>query len=295
MADFTIRLADLIESGYDVIGTALSDYPAPSEAVRAELNAMLINHYADREIGAESPDMFCFYLKRAMSEIMPYYVLRYEANAKLAGFDPSKTYSEILNTIRDSTGNAQSTSSSASSDDYKQTATTTGSTSGTGDSTDDRTGHSTAIGSNSDNGNTKNYDVPISGSDNGFDSKYVTGGATTGSNGSSSSESNDTEKNVAHSESSSKTQSNGETTNKGSHESNGSGSSSETAHGEEQTQRSGYTSAIWESVEAYRKVLENWTMKIVTNQKVDSCFMQIFNGYSDTYGAPIYYGGIYGY
>ena len=59
------------------------------ECHRKELNDKIIEHYYFREIGAETPDRFNFYLRRKMREIMPYYNQLYIS--EMIKFDPLAT------------------------------------------------------------------------------------------------------------------------------------------------------------------------------------------------------------
>lgn len=62
------RLIDLIDAGYDL---GLDDYPIFDEAYRPTLNQAIIDHFLVREIAAETPALFIFYLNRRMRENMP--------------------------------------------------------------------------------------------------------------------------------------------------------------------------------------------------------------------------------
>lgn len=290
MADFTIYLSDLVASGYDVEGKALQDYPAPSESVRKQLNAMIINHYADREIGSESPDLFCFRLRRAMSEIMPYYCDTYIANAKLAGFDPTKTYGETVETIRRSEGESHDVMADKNTDDYTATGTTSGNASGTSKGTTNSTGSNTSDSNGSGTNKSKQYDVPITGSNNGFNDTYATSGNNSDTSDTNHAESQSTDKTENSSESSSTSSTTSNNTNKGTHESSGKRDRTETASGTDNSTRSGYNMAVWQAVEQYRNTVENWLLKVVTNSKVDNCFLQVFNGYCDVYGCGCGFG-----
>ena len=278
MADFTILLGDLIASGYDVAKIALQNYEAPSESVRQSLNTALINHYLDQEIGSETPELFAFRLRRAMDEIMPYYSALYVANAKLADFDPTKTFSEILNTTRQNETKIVESRDGTTSDDFAGTShgTSTGSTTAAGEDSNTTTNES----SGNSTGNTKNrrYDNPISGSDNGFDPNYVTNGDISENSGTDSSNSTNTSSGKNSAKGTSSSESDGQTTNKGTRTTKDSGNRSDTQNGTDHTERSGYTSAVWESVEAYRKVITNWTMQVINDPKVSNCFMLIFDG-----------------
>nr|DAI97572.1 MAG TPA: Lower collar protein [Caudoviricetes sp.] len=75
MALATQTIHDLRKKGWDF---GLKDYPIWNEEYRDTLNAKLLNEYEFEEIGQETPDMFTFYLNRAMAKIMPYYVQLYQ-------------------------------------------------------------------------------------------------------------------------------------------------------------------------------------------------------------------------
>lgn len=83
MSFYTTQLRQLIENGYDI---GLKDYPIFDESYRNVLNQKIIDHYYMREIGAETPALFVFFLNRKMREIMPYYNQLYES-AKIE-YDP---------------------------------------------------------------------------------------------------------------------------------------------------------------------------------------------------------------
>lgn len=83
MAKYTIELRSLINRNYHF---ALDDYPIFDECHRKELNQKILEHYYFREIGAETPDRFNFYLRRKMNEIMPYYNQLYIS--EMIKFDP---------------------------------------------------------------------------------------------------------------------------------------------------------------------------------------------------------------
>ena len=75
MALATQTIHDLRNKGWDF---GLKDYPIWNEEYRDTLNTKLLNEYEFEEIGQETPDMFTFYLNRAMAKIMPYYVQLYQ-------------------------------------------------------------------------------------------------------------------------------------------------------------------------------------------------------------------------
>lgn len=86
MAKYTIEIRKLIERGYHF---NLDEYPIFDESYRNSLNEKILEHYWFREIGAETPDRFNFYLRRRMNEIMPYYNQLYIS--QMIEFDPLAT------------------------------------------------------------------------------------------------------------------------------------------------------------------------------------------------------------
>lgn len=72
MATFTMELR-YVNSLVDVGRVYLSHYPIFDEGYRTPLNQKILDHYWTREIGQETIELFGFYLKRKMNEIMPTY------------------------------------------------------------------------------------------------------------------------------------------------------------------------------------------------------------------------------
>jgi hypothetical protein len=62
------RLKEVLEYGYQL---GLDKYPIFDEGFRPILNLSIVNHYFMREIGAETVELFIFYLNRRMWEHMP--------------------------------------------------------------------------------------------------------------------------------------------------------------------------------------------------------------------------------
>ncbi len=93
MANYTIYLQELINSNWDL---GLKNYPIFDETYREKLNKKIIDHFRFREIGAETPALFIFYLNRLMDEIMPYYNQLYKST--LLEIDPLNPmgYSEVM-------------------------------------------------------------------------------------------------------------------------------------------------------------------------------------------------------
>ena len=103
MSKYTIELGKLIEKGYPL---RLRHYPIFNEEYRTVLNQKIVNHFYFREIGAETPDRFNFYLERTLFEIMPYYnqlyaseLIRFDPLASFAYEETSRNGREHTNTI----------------------------------------------------------------------------------------------------------------------------------------------------------------------------------------------------
>lgn len=146
MAEFTIELGALVKDyGYPVVEKALSEYPVPEDdpKYRENLNAAILRHYWMNEIGQETPDLFCYYLNRAMCEIMPYYNERRRINMLDVGLDPLTSYernenfSETLNEKGTSNSTTDESGLTVDTLGTKQTAVKSGSdtTARTGEST----------------------------------------------------------------------------------------------------------------------------------------------------------------
>ena len=126
MADYTLTLGNLIARGYDTdekLHLSAQYYPIFDEAYRARLNDKIVAHYALREIGSETPQMFVFYLGRTMREQMDYFNQLYVSAQRK--FDPFVT-SDIKQSVDStnvnesrgrSTGSQSNESSSSSTSD----------------------------------------------------------------------------------------------------------------------------------------------------------------------------------
>lgn len=101
MSTFTMTLSEVIDQtgGTTAIVNGVSKltggnigiqyYPIFDETYRDHLTGRIIDHFWNREIGAESVDMFQLFMRRRMNEIMPYYNTLY-LSTKIE-FDPLST------------------------------------------------------------------------------------------------------------------------------------------------------------------------------------------------------------
>lgn len=203
MADYTLTLGNLIARGFDTdekLHLSAQYYPIFDESYRAKLNEKIVAHYALREIGSETPQMFVFYLGRTMREQMDYFNQLYLSARKK--FDPFVTsdvrQSMDSTSVNESSGRSSGTQSNESTahstsdtkadnssmtfnsefpqtriDDFKQFATSASQTDSTGnthtstsqDSSATATSQSnTDYAHSSDKGNSMSHTIGTSGS-----------------------------------------------------------------------------------------------------------------------------------
>lgn len=119
MADYTLTLGNLIARGFDTderLHLSARYYPIFDEPYRAKLNEKIVAHYALREIGSETPQMFVFYLGRTMREQMDYFNQLYlSARHKFDPFITSDVRQELDSTnVNESSGRSSGTQSNES-------------------------------------------------------------------------------------------------------------------------------------------------------------------------------------
>lgn len=127
MADYTLTLGNLIARGFDTderLHLSAQYYPIFDESYRAKLNEKIVAHYALREIGSETPQMFLFYLGRTMREQMDYFNQLYLSAQRK--FDPF-----VTSDIRQEMESANTNESSGRSSGMQSNKSTSNSTSDT--------------------------------------------------------------------------------------------------------------------------------------------------------------------
>lgn len=127
MADYTLTLGNLIDRGFDTderLHLSARYYPIFDESYRVKLNDKIVAHYALREIGSETPQMFVFYLGRTMREQMDYFNQLYLSARKK--FDPF-----VTSDIRQETDSTNVNESSGRSSGEQSNRSTANSTSDT--------------------------------------------------------------------------------------------------------------------------------------------------------------------
>lgn len=203
MADYTLTLGNLIARGFNTdekLHLSARYYPIFDESYREKLNEKIVAHYALREIGSETPQMFIFYLGRTMREQMDYFNQLYaSARHRFDPFITSDIRQEMDSTsVNESSGKSSGTQSSESTsnstsdttadnssmtfnsefpqtriDDFKKFATSASQTDSTGNTHTSTSQDSTATASSvsntdyahsSDKGNSVSHTLGTSGS-----------------------------------------------------------------------------------------------------------------------------------
>lgn len=111
MSKYTIDIRTMLKNGWK---PPLDEYKIFNEDYRKILNDKILNHFYFYEIGFETVEMFSFYLKQKMNEIMDKYNFLYENQEKilkgmLGNVNLEETYSN--------TSSGKGTSSSNSNSD----------------------------------------------------------------------------------------------------------------------------------------------------------------------------------
>lgn len=113
MSRYTVELHSLEEAGYDL---GLSTYPIFDEEYRPILNNKILEHFAFREIGLETPALFARFMARKMGEIMVYYNQLYKSELipiqALTRLDYSEDYDRSSTASSDSAAKADGTGTS---------------------------------------------------------------------------------------------------------------------------------------------------------------------------------------
>lgn len=203
MAQYTIELGALIESGFDIWDSRFK-FPIFDEEYRKPLQNFIETYYYDNEIGFETAELFRNNLNRSLCAIMPYYNQLFKAATLDLGEDVLTSRGEKANDThnikRDGTEEfttQRATTSGKTRTDDLQTALEHGMKQDSTGSTDvsksetttdnlqehlEYSSHGSTENTSTHDGNNKEYDIPVSGSDAGFDPKFMTGGSTDGAN-----------------------------------------------------------------------------------------------------------------
>lgn len=115
----TVELRDIIESG-----VKLWDFDYPSyykDQQKTDFESKVTEHFWTRQIGQETVGRFLLYFRRTMREIMPYYIQRYESEAKMKELDDPFGNVDIVETFeQDVTGSSEATDTATSESNNQQ-------------------------------------------------------------------------------------------------------------------------------------------------------------------------------
>lgn len=241
MAIYTIKLRDLLK--YDGFEIGLNDYPIFDESHRATLNQLILDTYADYEIGMETPALFKYYLNLSMRQIMPYYNQLYESEKYT--WDPYNS----INVTEIEEGNGTSKVSGSSSGTNTQSGTNSQETSGTQET--NGTNENKNLFSNTPSGHLEDVEA----------GNYLT--TATFDNGKTGS----------------KTDSSGNTS--GTQESSGTTTSENESNAEStnkvtRTRKGNENSDLLETLKKLRESFLNIDMMIVNDKEIAQCFMPLW-------------------
>lgn len=296
MAKYTIELRKIQADFY----AAMQDYPIFNESYRETLNDKIYHACKYREIGLETPELFCEYLHSWMDVHMPEFNPEYLANEALLKLTPTQRLKimEVFNGLKKGNENGSTTTdeNSERTTNERGTSNTTYNRDNTSQSTDtgNDTSNTTETASGTESGNSNrnsaayHSDFPQANLTDKDDSNYYTTGdydndtETTSGTSSTNSTTNTTDttnhKNDSHSNESSTTgvgsTSNSQDINKVNSNAQSQKENSETdMHTTERTGNENYTD--FELIEMYRKTFVNVDKKIIRALKRD-LFMNIW-------------------
>lgn len=109
MSKYTTTIKNLIDNNFDF---QLDSYPIFDENYRSTLNQNILYHYYENEIGFETANLFRFYLKQKLNEIMPYYNELYKAQLKIVNSDLFNNVNLTETLERNTSSNSSSNSTS---------------------------------------------------------------------------------------------------------------------------------------------------------------------------------------
>ena len=162
---FNMTLQDVIDYGYDL---GLQDYPIWDADEREGLNSLIVDHFRYREIGAETPRLFIYFLNRTMCEEMPALNVIFSSLATLSTAADLLNNEEILETYE---GESASESESERNGTDSRTGTSSSTTTGENESETSGTSSRTTGGTNT---TTSTTDVESTGSNHAYSSTNPT-------------------------------------------------------------------------------------------------------------------------
>ena len=253
-----------------VLPYVFENFPIFDENYRVALESKILNHFYLREIGAETPELFLYYLNRELNEQAPYFNELYRSLT--FEFNPLYTVNKTIN----HTGSG--THANTRTDNLSETNSnnTTSNTNNHSESESSASSSGTASGTSSTGSKSGFSDTPqgaITGVENALTpngSGYLTNvtiGSSSGqtSNNETSQSSNDSESTSTVSLSASNT---------GTKSNTGTQSNSATDTDSYIDTVIGYEAKPYELIKAFRDNIINVDMKII--KLLNSCFMEIY-------------------
>ena len=253
MATYTMTINNLLKlQGFDL---GLKDYPIFDENYRETLNGKIVEHFRFCEIGAETPQLFKFYLNRTMAEIMPYYNQLYlSEKIKIDPFNAiniAETETAIFK------GSDKGTNTAVSESDTKNTLTAT-----------DETTNNTSSSGSTENKNKNLFSQTPSGKLADVEQgKYLTTATF------------DTSSNIQNSSDSSTNSSKSSSLSSGNSSANTSGTSTiekDSTNTVTRTRKGNDNSDVLEILKKLRESFLNIDYMILSNQELNDCFMLLW-------------------
>lgn len=253
-----------------VLPYVFENFPIFDENYRVALESKILNHFYLREIGAETPELFLYYLNRELNEQAPYFNELYRSLT--FEFNPLYTVNKTINHA------GSGTHANTRTDNLSET--TSGSSQSTGSRNDTNvnvsTGSGTSTGSSSSESKSGYSDTP-QGAITGIESALTPQGSgylTNASIGTSSGSSSNTESNNSRNEGQASSTSTNSNTSSGTRSNTGTQSNSATDTDSYIDTVIGYEAKPYELIKAFRDNIINVDMKII--KLLNSCFMEIY-------------------
>lgn len=253
-----------------VLPYVFENFPIFDENYRVALESKILNHFYLREIGAETPELFLYYLNRELNEQAPYFNELYRSLT--FEFNPLYTVNKTINHA--GTGSHSNTRT----DNLSETNSNNNISNTTGHNETESSTSSSGTSSTSSTGTSKSgfSDTPqgvITGIENAL-TPQGSGYLTNASLGNSSSTASGTESSSSTNEAESNNTSSASSSYSGTKLNTGTQSNSATDTDSYIDTVIGYEAKPYELIKAFRDNIINVDMKII--KLLNSCFMEIY-------------------
>lgn len=253
-----------------VLPYVFENFPIFDENYRVALESKILNHFYLREIGAETPELFLYYLNRELNEQAPYFNELYRSLT--FEFNPLYTVNKTINHTGSGThantrtDNLSETTSGSSQSSGSKNDTSKSTTSGSGTSSGSSSGTNKSGFSDTPQGAVTGIENALTPQGSGYLTNASVGTSTgTSSNTESSNTQNDTELGSTTS---------GSTSTSGTKSNTGTQSNSATDTDSYIDTVIGYEAKPYELIKAFRDNIINVDMKII--KLLNGCFMEIY-------------------